>query len=283
MKHCPTYEPLMTEMFFGTLSEEDRERLDAHLASCSGCQAMVHEMEATLQVADAGTRPEPPEAFWDGYYERLVARMHEETHRANRAQRLNEWLRDMGRLNVAALGLTPRRIFQLSGAVALIAVGVLIGWLVFGSSSSPVPGVAHDPSVEEVPVRAASLEARTDRYLERSKVLLLGLVNMEPERDGVVLNLSRKQEVARELIEESSTLKAALSDEDQRMLRLLIEDLEVILLQIANLETRYDLSAIELVQRGVDRRAILLKINITEMRRADNPLQPAVESTLPDR
>ena len=47
----------------------------------------------------------------------------------------------------------------------------------------------------------------------------------------------------------------------------LISDLEVILLQIANLESEYNLPAIEMVKNGVDRKGILLKINIEEMRK----------------
>jgi hypothetical protein len=37
-------------------------------------------------------------------------------------------------------------------------------------------------------------------------------------------------------------------------------------MQIANLETNYDLSGIEFIKDGVNRRNILLKINIEEMK-----------------
>jgi hypothetical protein len=50
----------------------------------------------------------------------------------------------------------------------------------------------------------------------------------------------------------------------------LITDLELILLQIANLESEYNIPEIEMVKSGVDRRGILLKINIEEMRRSQN-------------
>ena len=45
----------------------------------------------------------------------------------------------------------------------------------------------------------------------------------------------------------------------------MVSDLEVILMQIANLESDYDLPAIEMVKSGVERRGIFLKINIEEM------------------
>lgn len=178
-------------------------------------------------------------------------------------------------MNLSALLLAPRWTYQLSGAVALLAVGVLIGWFLFGKGTAEVPVVTEGPAVE-TPVQAASLEARTDRYLERSKVLLLGLVNMDAEeKQASALNMALKQRVARELIDESNALKPTLSGNDEHLMRALIDDLEVILLQIANLEAGYDLPAIEMVQRGVDRRAIMLKINLTEMRRSESALQPA--------
>ena len=65
-------------------------------------------------------------------------------------------------------------------------------------------------------------------------------------------------------------------------LRALIDDLEVILLQIANLEAEHDVPAIELVRSGVDRRGILLKIQVEQMRRTPAPeprMPPAPETT----
>ena len=125
-------------------------------------------------------------------------------------------------------------------------------------------------------MQAVSLNERADRYLDRSKVLLLGLVNMDAdEQEAGGFSLASQQQVARELIDESNALKTDLAGSNERLMRALIEDLEVILLQIANLEAGYDLPAIEMVQRGVDRRAIMLKINLTEMRRSEAALRPA--------
>ena len=274
---CQHYETLIADKLFGDLGPEDQQRLEAHLGACPACRVLVREMEATLQVTAARMRPALSPAYWEGYAERLEDRMRREERRPNKAGRLAEWLRAPGRLNVSFLMPAPRWAYQLSGAVALLAVGVLIGWLLFGGRAADAPRLAEGPPVDEMPVQPVSLEQRTDRYLERSKVLLLGLVNLDPdEQTSASLNLVHQQRVARELIDESNDLKTTLRGVDERLMRALIEDLEVILLQIANLEAGYDLPAIEMVQRGVDRRAIMLKINLTEMRRSDAALQPAV-------
>ena len=273
---CQHYEALIAEKVFGDIGPKEEQRLEAHLEACSACRLLVHEMEATLQITAARIRPQPSAVYWEGYYERLEARRRREERRSERASRLTEWLRVPGRLNLAVLMPAPRWAYQLSGAAALLAVGVLIGWLLFGSGSADAPGIAEGPP-GEAPVQAVSLNERAGRYLDRSKVLLLGLVNMDPgEQEPLPLSLASQQQVARELIDESNALKTDLAGSDERLMRALIDDLEVILLQIANLEASSDLPAIEMVQRGVDRRAILLKINLTEMRRSEAALQPTV-------
>lgn len=284
MNECQTYEPLIAEMLFGALSEEERAQLDVHLERCPACTEEVRAYQATLGVTALYTRPEPVPAFWDSYYDRLADRIEQEAGPAPVTNRLSDWWREQGRLNMMAL-LQPAWPMQLAAAVVLLAVGVTLGWLFFSPDVSQQPIIAQDPLLQEVPVQAASLEARTSRYLERSKVLLLGVVNLDPvePEDAIMLNLPRKQEVARELMQEAGTLKQDLSDADQERLRALIDDLEVTLIQIANLESGYDVPAIEMVKSGVDRRGLLLKINLSEMQQTKGTVEPAVhQPLLPD-
>ncbi len=317
MNDCRTYEPLIAELLFGGLHAEEQAGLEAHLAACPGCRERVGEMQAALRLAAARTRPQPEPAFWDGYYARLEGRM---AQNAPWSRRLAAWWQ-ASRRDLAALAAPAWRL-QLAAAVALLVVGVLIGWLVFGPGAPEAPPVAERPGAVEAPPRAgppvapapsaeatppraappdvrkpspapsvaappvqrAALDERASRYLERSKVLLLGLVNLEPAAgEAAALNLPRERELARALVQEAGPLQAALTAADQQRLRALIADLEVILLQIANLESGYDVPAIELVRSGVDRRGILLKINLTEMQQEGAGVQPAVHrSILPD-
>jgi anti-sigma factor RsiW len=322
MKPCRHYEPLLTEGLFGGLSADDEARLARHLQQCPACAGLYRELRATVALTAGRPAPDPGRAFWEGYYDALAARLEAESpaapvwrHRlAGARERLAHSLRPM-----------PRWAYGLSTGLALVAFGVLLGWLLFrpavppalverpvleqpaGSSpavaedleaavpEAPVPleeqaardaglaGPADAPPVVEEPLRqaaserqaaeASTLETRTTRYLERSKVLLLGLVNLEPAQEAV-LDLSSRQTVARELVREAGTLKTELSQADQALLRTLVADLELILMQIANLEAGIDVPAIELVKSGVDRRAVLLKINLAEMQQAEAGAHP---------
>lgn len=261
------YERLMADALAGALDEAGRERLDAYLAEHPEAAKAFREMEASLNLALSRERPEPPPAFWDGFYDRLEARMTAEARQPVRVPEVATWWRRGVAVLSEALAPVPRPAWQLAMAVGLIAVGALIGRFFIGTPTSQPPPLAVDTTATGAPIlQASTAEARAHTYLDRSKVLLLALVNADPAMGPAALNLPRKQEVARSLVAESGLLQAALEEPDQQRLRELVADLEVILLQIANLEAQHDMPGIEIVQHGVERSAILLKINLEEMR-----------------
>ena len=65
---------------------------------------------------------------------------------------------------------------------------------------------------------------------------------------------------------EADVLKNDLTDSQQHRLQKLVADIEMILLQIANLEETQDLPAVEMIRSSVDRKGIMLKINLEKMK-----------------
>ncbi|HEY4490640.1 MAG TPA: hypothetical protein VI958_01525, partial [Acidobacteriota bacterium] len=105
------------------------------------------------------------------------------------------------------------------------------------------------------------------RFLERSETVLLALVNFDPDQEATeTLNLGRQKALSQQLVREASYLQGQLKQPENRKLQKLVSDLQVILLQIANLEEKQDFPEIDLVKGGVDRKGILLKINLEQMR-----------------
>jgi anti-sigma factor RsiW len=47
---CQELVELVTDYLEGALPEAERERFDAHLATCDGCSTYVEQMRVTLQV-----------------------------------------------------------------------------------------------------------------------------------------------------------------------------------------------------------------------------------------
>jgi hypothetical protein len=97
-------------------------------------------------------------------------------------------------------------------------------------------------------------------------VLILAVVNADPRtEDPFGLNLPLQKKTSEALVMEAAALKKELGGSDRRLERLL-SDLEMILLQIANLKPEPDSGDIEVIRAGVESRDILFKIKLNEAR-----------------
>jgi hypothetical protein len=208
---------------------------------------------------DKRIRPEPGREFWDGYWDRLAGRMGEESP-VRVARR--SWIRILSR----SFNLGPRWVYRAAAALLLIAAGVFIGRTVL--SPPRIPTEAARQEVQPPPVQPGQddpvLRARS--FVDRSKLVLLALVNYDPKsEDPYGLDLPLQKQVSQQLVRQAGDLKADLKDPGQRRLRELVTDLETILIQIANLESQNDLEAVGFVKQGVENRGVFLKINLSEM------------------
>jgi hypothetical protein len=98
-------------------------------------------------------------------------------------------------------------------------------------------------------------------------VLLLGLVNTDVSDDETpAIDFALQRGISQQLVQEAYFLKNEMHAPDQQRVKDLVSDLELILLQLANLESEHDLPAVELAKSAVNSRAILLRINLEEMR-----------------
>lgn len=274
MMNCRKCNDMMIEALYGELRPAERDQLDAHLRSCPDCASEYSVLGATLRVMDKKRTPDPGPVFWDGYWDRLAARM--DRQGAAGPARLPLAAR-VGRL----FTLLPRWSYRLAAGAALLAVGILIGRSLLSppvtisplqmnpATSSAVP-VSNDPAV------------RARQYIDRSQVLLLGLVNFDPKTEDIyALDLPRKKEISREMVTQAADIRDSLTDPRQKRLRELVSDLRVIMMQIANLGTGKDLDGVEIVKQGIEQKGIFLKIDLTRM--ALNARGPQESSSRPGR
>jgi anti-sigma factor RsiW len=49
---CKELVELVTDYLEGALSSEDKERFEAHLATCDGCAAYLQQMRTTIQTVE---------------------------------------------------------------------------------------------------------------------------------------------------------------------------------------------------------------------------------------
>jgi len=273
MINCRTSKDRMIEALYGELGPSEKERFDEHMRSCQECASEYSVLGATLRLMDKRERPDPGPEFWDGYWDRLSRRkVWEEAGEAPRTS--------IGARLVRALSGIPRWSYQAAGAAALLLVGILIGSRLI---TPPAPvSTATRGAVESGAVMQAG------NFIERSKILLLGLVNYDSAtEDAYAFDLGRKKTMSRELAAEAPAIRSALNERGQKRLRDLVSDLELIMMQIANLGSGQDVEGIEFIKQGVDRRGIFFKIDLDRMgrdaRSSVDPASPAGGTKLPKK
>lgn len=267
MNNCRKCRSMFIDALYSELNQEQKTLFERHVQSCPKCAEEYAKFSAAARMMNKRSRTEPDPVFWNGYWDKLADRLETESKSDSK---LSAWWKRIWQ----NIHFEPAWTYRIATAVALIAIGVLIGKLYFGRPVSRHVESVQTAQAPSTAVEQVSLQQRTDRYIERSKILLLGLVNFDPEKEDVyALDLPYQKQISTELVQEANVLKEELNEPAQRQLRELVGDLEVILLQIANLESEYNLEGIDLVKSGVERRGILLKINLEEMQENRAPNQ----------
>jgi len=259
MKGCKKCRGLLVGALYGELDSRQKAFFENHIGACPSCAAEFKALTETLKTMDERVRPEPGQEFWDGYWDRLSQRMRQE---GAAEETPRSWAKTLGR----TWNLAPRWAFQAAAAVALVAIGVFVGRLIF--FPRPAPLDVSRQAVQAPGSQPAQDDAvqRAKNYVDRSKLVLLALVNYDSKsEDPYGLDLPFQKQVSQQLVKQAGGLKSDLKNPGQRRLRELVADLETILLQIANLESENDLEAVEFVKQGVENRGIFFKINLSEM------------------
>jgi len=269
MMNCRKCKDMMIEALYGELRPAERDQFDAHLRSCPDCASEYSVLGATLRVMDKKRTPDPGPEFWDGYWARLASRMGREEAAGPARLPMADRLRRL-------FTLLPRWSYRLAAGAALVAVGILIGRSLLSppGTNSPFPRnpvtsgavtVSNDPAV------------KARQYIDRSQVLLLGLVNFDPKTDDIyALDLPRKKAISREMVAQAADIRESLTDPRQKRLRELVSDLQVIMMQIANLSAGKDLDGVDIVKQGIEQKGIFLKIDLTRMAlNARGPQEPS--------
>jgi hypothetical protein len=266
MLECRRTRKLMREWLAGTLDAAGRETLERHAAACPACREEWRGLREVVMGTEEKSTPDPGPDYWDRYWDRLQARVTSEAP-------LESVRKAAG---PAVFGGRRRLYLRLalpSAAAALILAGILIGrWSVRPLRPSG-PGVANI-------VQASDLDVRTDRYLDRSKRILLALVNDVPaDKDVYGLDLPARKSASRALVREASDLRGDLGKARKRRLERLVSDLQTILMQIANLKAEAGLEDVDIIRSGIQGRDLIFQINLARMRGASGTPSPTPEGS----
>ena len=258
MNNCRKCHEYFPDALYGELADDQKREFEAHISACPVCAVEFERLKAALEIMDQRIRPEPGSEFWDGYWAKLAYRIEKEEHQTQPAPVFR-----LKRLAGPLISL-PKWAYQMAAAVLLIVLGIFLGRMLF-RASGPDTQLARHALTSPGGTNAADI-LRAQNYFERSKVVLLAMVNFDPKtKDSYGLNFPMQKKVSKDLVREASYLKTQFKSPVQKRLKDLVSELEVILLQIANFGEQKDIAAVELVKRGLDESAILFKINLSEI------------------
>ncbi len=257
---------LFIEAVYNVLPSGRQQEFNDHLAQCNDCRSAFDELNSAATTMSRRSYTPLGPAEWISFWNKLERALKS----VDKSSFKESWIDAVVRL----VRLRPAWAVSVA-AVLLLSFGVVIGQLMVRQPLGTEQLNTGLSAAERI-----LLNERAINYLERSKVLLLGIVNSSPMEPASAL--LKEQQVSRMLVSEAAELKSSLSIADEQRMKQLISDLEVILLQIANLEEEKGFPAVEIVRSGVERRGILLKINLEQMMsqentRAESPKQKTTE------
>ena len=250
MKSSKHIQDLLYEFHRGELPEDERRRVEQHLASCERCATSAKEVQELVNaVPTSSAKPSEalPEQFWNSFSYAVVSRIRS-------AERLEPVRKISFGEYLQSLLVYQRRVFTAL-AVGVAVVAVLVLTRQFGVVEN-TELVTQAQSETETP----TVQARLGQYFRKSQILMVGLMNMKSE-NGDGLDLSIESAASRELLQEARFLSEQNMDERTKRL---VTDLKKILIELANIEAMYDLPDIEILRAGIRQENLLFKLRMGE-------------------
>jgi hypothetical protein len=238
----------------GELEPGERESLERRLSEDSWLRSELEALQGALSLVGDSTPGEPSEGYWRSFWPRLQPKLSRE----------NPW----GRLKGL---LAPRHGLRLAGGLATLAAMLIAALLILYQVMVPqVP----EPVIKRTEVKIQRTEGYfemfADSHLERSRLLLQEVVNMAsngaPNEEALLDNRKRGEEL---LSQNRSYRMAALRNHDEKLAALL-DELETVLMDIANIDTTVADEALVNLQQRIRRKDLLAKIDIVSFAEKNN-------------
>ncbi len=252
--------------FYGEAGTDEERRIDGHLATCAACQAQWIELSQTLKLVDTVTVPEPAE----GFEQRMWARVQQALPQAETAGQV--------------VAFTPKASFIVRYRVAFSAIGIAAALLLAfvagrgGWWLKPAPAAAVAKSASTTRPERVLLTALGDHF-DQAQTLLVELMNA-PEGRAVDINFER--ETASDLLSSSRLFRQTAQRNGNVRLASMLEDLESVLVEVANSPDKVDKNDFEALRKRIDGDNLLFKVRAitTEIQERQKQLSTLSEGEL---
>lgn len=246
MLSCDNCQQLIADALYDALDATQQQKLESHLQECASCREQYAEIRRaidTLQAQEVGSGlydDIPERVAMDTLWDRLqpeLNRIDAERYRALPKQR-NHRLIGMGLALAASLAL-------------LVAI---------------LPLVSNNEETAPPATASNLISPELMDYLTRAEVMLLLVANAETQSVSAV---PIRQTFARDMALEANILNTSMQNNLNSGQSRLLQDIEFLLLQIANLDSSNMEQGVQLLQQYLEENSVLFKIRLLEMRNQD--------------
>ncbi len=254
-KHSDTKNQLY-DYAMNLLNDDARRNVEQHFSSCKSCTDDLKELQQAITLLPhPSTQPSDAkdEAFWNSVANNVerVIRLHTQPKPLFFSE-VYEKMRTF-------FTFRPGYAYAIGGSLAAVVLAVvLFRWQ--PAEKQQVADAKSQTIDSTIVLTQYKNQERISQYFRKSKTLLVGIANMKMN-DEQNIDLSVERKVSRELIHEARYLKQQAMD--GRSARL-VEDLEKILIELANLEETNDLPNVEMIRSGINQENLLFKIRMAE-------------------
>lgn len=241
--------------YYGETEAADRARVDSHLAACAECQFAEEKLRRVMTLVDSAAPVEAPIGF-----ERIAwARLEPALDAKPTGWRTFFWL--------------PQ--WALAGGVAALVVVAFMAGRFTGGEPAVAPRAVVVAEVEPATV----LQTAVGDHLDRTQMMLVELANAESDGADV---LAGEQARAGDLVAANRVMRqSALQSGDGQIVDIL-EDLERVLLEIANAPANATSNDLTDLQTRITREDLLFRLRViaSEMRQRNIPDRATGDSNL---
>jgi hypothetical protein len=216
---------------------QERQRFAGHLNDCEVCRHEMERIEAVFTALDAMPVPDPGEDFPRRVWQQISPRLPEKR---------SSWWQTF---------LEPRRLVAVGAMAAIILLAFFLGRVT--KKNAPGGEIADSGKVRE-----RVLVVAVGDHLGRSEMVLMEFANTEPQKGQKLVNISTEQKRAEDLLEENRLYRQTAQRDGDALMANTLEELEPILLDIANSPDEVTPAQFEAIQKRIAAKGILLKVRV---------------------
>jgi hypothetical protein len=259
MDHVPDEDFVLD--YYDELDAADRERVRGHLARCGECRRADQDVRSTLRMVDVAPPPEPPETFEREMWARIAPHLGvRQPSPSWKARLIHAWQVDRA---------SRMRIVWAGGVAAALVIAFFVG-----RAGRPAPATSETaPVVSAAAVRERVLDAEVEQHLERTRRVLSELVDTDGS-GAVMLATDRAQ--AADLVAAGRVYRRSADALGEAATSELLEDLERVLLDVANSSPEDAPEELSDVRARIERQDLVFRLRVVgaELRRRQRSETP---------